>query len=115
MKLKWQWLKIVFLGLLTLLVLQTGVIANPVLKTPLAPLAPPDTSSPQGTISSFVENINQSYQTLMPAYERYKEEPGLFPSSYVHERARQAEILFKRAERCLNLSQIPSRLKQDKG
>ncbi|MGK7918933.1 MAG: mechanosensitive ion channel family protein [Trichodesmium sp.] len=100
------------MALLTLLVLQTSLMANPVLKTPLAP---PDTSSPQGTISSFVENINQSYQILMPAYERYQEEPGLFPSKYVRERARQAEIFFKRAERCLNLSKIPSRLKQDKG
>ncbi len=70
MKLKWQWLKIVFFGLLTLLVLQTSLIGNPVAKTFL-PLAPPDTSSTQGTISSFVENINQFYQILMPAYHQY--------------------------------------------
>ncbi|MGD1714530.1 mechanosensitive ion channel family protein [Dapis sp. BLCC M172] len=114
MKLKFRLVKIFFLALLTLLVLQNSLIANPVAKTFL-PLAPPDTSSPKGTISSFVENINESYQTLMVAYEQYQEEPGLFPSGYVRERAREAEILFQRAERCLNLSDIPSRLKQDKG
>ncbi|MGD1804323.1 mechanosensitive ion channel family protein [Dapis sp. BLCC M126] len=114
MKLKLRLVKIFFLALLTLLVLQTSLIANPVAKT-FHPLAPPDTFSPKGTISSFVENINESYQTLMVAYEQYQEEAGLFPSDYVSKRAREAEILFKRAERCLNLSEIPSRLKQDKG
>ncbi len=114
MKLKLRLVKIFFLALLTLLVLQTSIIANPVAKTFL-PLAPPDTSSPKGTISSFVENINESYQTLMVAYDQYQQEPGIFPSDYVRERARKAEIMFKRAERCLNLSKIPSRLKEDKG
>ncbi len=64
--------KNILLALLTLLVLQTSLIANPVAKTFL-PLAPPDTSSTQGTISSFVENINQFYQILMPAYRQYQE------------------------------------------
>ncbi|NEQ38846.1 MAG: hypothetical protein F6K40_22270 [Okeania sp. SIO3I5] len=115
MTLKWRLVKRIFLALLTLLVLQSSLRANPALKTPITPLAPPDTSSPQGTMISFVKNINQSYETLIVAYNQYQQELGLFPSDYVRERARQAEIFFKRAERCLNLSEIPPRLKKDKG
>ena len=102
--------KIFFLALLTLFVLQTSLIAN----STLDPLVPPDTSSPQGTMKSFVENVNRSYQTLMPAYRQYQKEPGLFPSASVREGVREAKILLERAEGCLNLSEIPSRLKQDK-
>ncbi len=109
MKLKRRLQQIVLWGLV-LLVLQTSLTAAPLVKRPLAP---PDTSSPQATLRSFVENVNESYRILMAAYEQYLKEPGPFPSTSVSEQAKQAKILFKRAERCLNLSEIPPRLKQD--
>ena len=38
---------------------------------------------------------------------------GLFPSTSVREEVNWGEILFQRAENCLNLSEIPYRLKKD--
>ncbi|MDJ0681141.1 MAG: mechanosensitive ion channel family protein [Xenococcaceae cyanobacterium MO_167.B52] len=108
-RLKRQLGQIVVWGL-ALLLLQTSLSAAPLVKHPLAP---PDTSSPQATLISFVENINKSYQILMTAYDQYLEEPGLFPSNSVKEQVKQAEIFFERAEGCLNLSEIPPRLEQD--
>ncbi len=46
--------QLVLLGL-ALLLLPTSLMAAPLVNHPLAP---PDTSSPQGTLSSFVENVN---------------------------------------------------------
>ena len=89
--------------------LQTSLMAAPLVQLPLAP---PDTSSPQATMRSFVENVNESYRILMTAYDQYLKEPGPFPSTSVKEQVKQAEIFFERAERCLNLSEIPSRLKR---
>ena len=108
-RLKRRLLQLVLLGL-TLLLLQTSMMAAPLVKHPLAP---PDTSSPQATIKSFVENVNESHRILMAAYDQYLKEPGLFHSTAVREQFQQAIILFQRAERCLNLSEIPLRLKQD--
>ncbi len=104
-------LQIVLLGL-ALLLWQTSLMAAPLVQQPLAP---PDTSSPQATMRSFVENVNESYRILMTADDQYLKEPGPFPSTSVKEQVKQAEIFFERAERCLNLSKIPPRLKQDLG
>ena len=106
---KYGVLQIVLLGL-ALLVLQTSLMAAPLVKYPLAP---PDTSSPQATIRSFMENVNKSHQIITAAYEQYRQEPGPLLSSSVREQVNWAKILFQRAERCLNLSEIPSRLKYD--
>ncbi len=108
-RLKERSLLIVLLGL-ALLVLQTSVTASSLVEKPLAP---PDTSSPQATLRSFVENVNESHRILMAAYDQYLEEPGPFPSTEVREQAKQVVILFERAKRCLNLSDIPSRLQRD--
>ncbi|MGK7874002.1 MAG: mechanosensitive ion channel domain-containing protein [Xenococcaceae cyanobacterium] len=108
-RLKGRLLQIVLLGL-ALLLLQTSLTAAPLVKHPLAP---PDTSSPQATLRSFVENVNESHRILMAAYDQYLKEPGPFPSTSVSEQTKQAKILFNRAERCLNLSKIPPRLKRD--
>ncbi len=111
MKLKWQWLKIVFFGLLALLVLQTSTIANPVANSPLAP---PDTSSPQATLRSFVENADQSYQIFMAGLNQYLKEPGLLPSALVRDQVQQAtEMVLDKVGDCLDLSKIPQRLKED--
>ena len=110
-RLKERLLQIVLLGL-ALLLLQTSLTAASSVKRPLAP---PDTSSPQATLSSFVKNANKSHQILMAAYGQYLTESGPFPSNSVLKQIKQAEILFERAERCLNLSEIPPRLQQDVG
>ena len=102
-------LQIVLLGL-ALLLLQTSLMAAPLAQRPLAP---PDTSSPQATLRSFVQNVNESYRILIIAYDQYLKEPGPFPSTSVKEQVKQAEIFFERAQRCLNLSEIPPRLKDD--
>ncbi len=104
-------LQIVLLGL-ALLVLQTSLTAAPKVKRPLAP---PDTSSPQATLRSFVDNFNRAYPLLMESVDQYRKDPGLLPSTEVSEQVKQTEILFKRAEDCLNLSEIPPRLKRDVG
>ncbi len=75
-RLKRRLLYIVLLGL-ALLLLQTSLTAAPLVKRPLAP---PNTSSPQATLRSFVENVNKSHQILMAAYDQYLKEPGPFPS-----------------------------------
>jgi hypothetical protein len=68
-----------FFGLLVLLVLQTSLTALPLVKNPLAP---PDTSSPQATLKSFVENVNKSHRILMAAYDQYRELPQLTVHRY---------------------------------
>ncbi|NEQ55840.1 MAG: hypothetical protein F6K11_38040, partial [Leptolyngbya sp. SIO3F4] len=79
------------------------------------PLAPPDTSSPQATIQSFIENVNEAHHILMTANAQYLSEPGLFPSASVKEQVAPGRILFERAIACLDTSKVPSRLKQDAG
>ncbi len=111
MRLKGRLGQIVMLGL-ALLMLSTSLTAAPLVKRPLAP---PDTSSPQATLRTFVENVNESHRILMAAYDQYLKEPGPFPSPSVREQAKQAKILFKRAKGSLNLSEIPPRLERDVG
>ncbi len=110
-KLKRRLWLIVLLGL-GLLVLETSLTAAPLVKHPLAP---PDTSSPQATLRSFVDNVNRAFPLVMGSYEQYWQEPGLFPSTSVREQAKQGGILLKGARDCLNLSEIPPRLKRDAG
>ena len=102
-------LQFVLFGLV-LLLLQQSLTAAPIVEHRLAP---PDTSSPQATLRSFVENVNQSHQLLIESYGQFEQESGLFPSNLVREQFNQAKVLFSRAEDCLNLSDIPFRLKQD--
>ncbi len=110
-RLKGRFLQLFLLGL-ALLLLQTSLTAAPLVKKPLAP---PDTSSPQATLRSLVENANRGYQLYMESIDQYLKDPGLFPSTEVSEQAKQAEILLYRAKDCLNLSEIPPRLKRDTG
>ncbi|MEL7510426.1 MAG: hypothetical protein AAFN42_24110, partial [Cyanobacteria bacterium J06554_1] len=77
------------------------------------PLAPPDTSSPQATIRSFIENVNEAHYIVMTANEQYLKEPGLFPSASVKEQVAPGIILFERAMDCLDTSKVPPRLEQD--
>ncbi|MDJ0730341.1 MAG: mechanosensitive ion channel family protein [Crocosphaera sp.] len=92
--------------------LTTALTATPYVKRPLAP---PDTSSPQATLKSFVENVNKSHQIFMVAYAQYLQEPQVFPSTSVTEKVEQGKIIFRRGMNCLNLSEIPPRLQEDWG
>ena len=109
MRLKRRLWQIVLLGL-ALLLLQTSLRAAPLVKYPLEP---PDTSSPQATLRTFVENINRAHPLFLESVAQYLKEPGVFPSTSVKEQVKQADLLLMRAERCLNLSAIPPRLKRD--
>ena len=102
--------QIVLLGL-ALLLLQTSLTAAPSVKSPLEP---PDASSPQATLSTFVEKVNRAHQLLMDSYDQYQQEGGMFPSTSVRQQFKQAEILFQQAQRTLNLSETPQRLEQTK-
>ena len=107
---KGRLLQLVLLGLV-LLLLSTSLTAAPLLKHPLAP---PDTSSPQATLRSFVDNTNKSHQVLIAAFDQYLKDPGPFPSTSVRDQIQQGvAIILDRAARCLNLSKIPLGLEQN--
>ncbi|MGK7917999.1 MAG: mechanosensitive ion channel family protein [Prochloraceae cyanobacterium] len=110
-RLKRRSLQLVLLGL-ALVLLQTSITAAPSVKNPLAP---PDTSSPQATLRSFVKNVNKAAPLLMGAYEQYLQEQRLLASISVREQIKEGLLLLNRANDCLNLSEIPPRLKRDIG
>ena len=101
-----------FVSIFILLFLQASLLGNPLVQRPLAP---PDTSSPQATLKSFVDNFNRGYHLIFNAYHQYGKESGLFPSSSVSQQIEQGSILFKRVLNCMNLSQVPPRLKRREG
>ena len=49
----------------------------------------------------------------MESNKQYFKESRLFPSTSVRQQFKQSQIFFERASRCLDLSKIPPRLKQD--
>ncbi|MEM8639779.1 MAG: mechanosensitive ion channel family protein [Cyanobacteria bacterium P01_G01_bin.54] len=77
------------------------------------PLAPPDRSSPQATLRSFIDNVNEGYAIVDEAYQNYLAEPGLLPSAKVRAQAAPGLIIFERAMACLDTSEVPSRLEDD--
>ena len=103
-------LRLVLLVLVLLLV-QTSITGASLVKNPLTP---PDTSSPQATMRSFWENTSK-YKLFMEVIDQYLEDPGLLPSLSVQQQAKDLKIFLNRAEDCLNLSEIPLRLKRDTG
>ena len=103
-------LRLVLLALV-LLLLQTSITAASLVENPLAP---PDTSSPQATMRSFLDNTSK-YKLFMEVIDKYLKDPGLLPSTSIRQQAKDLKIFLNRAEDCLNLSEIPLRLKRDKG
>ena len=80
------------------------------------PLKPGDTfSSPREMLRSFLLNMNEAYEVLMKAKRENTKAPGLFTPKSVLDKAKQAEELFERAVDCLDLSEIPPKIKQDVG
>ncbi len=80
-----------------------------------SPLQPPDTSSPRATLQSFLDNIREAYDVLMPAYAAYRAEPSLFPPESAREAEARAEEMLERAVRTLNLSEVPPALRRKAG
>lgn len=79
------------------------------------PLAPPDRASPQATLHSFIDNVNEGFAIVDGAYQDYLAEPGLLPSAAVRAQAEPGLIIFDRATACLDTSEVPSRLERDVG
>jgi MscS family membrane protein len=75
-----------------------------------SPLRPPDTSSPRATLQSFLDNVREAYDVLMPAYASYLADPSQFPLESTREAEARAQELLDRAVRTLNLSEIPPAL-----
>ncbi|HET6349141.1 MAG TPA: mechanosensitive ion channel family protein [Candidatus Krumholzibacteria bacterium] len=57
--------------------------------------------------------MNDSYRVLMAAHRQNLEEPGIFSSRTVRQRADVAERLFERAASCLDLSEIPMSFRRE--
>ena len=92
-------------------------VENPLPTAPLVknPLKTPDTSSPQATLRSFVDNVNKVHQIIMAAHEQSQQESGLLYSDSVSKQITEGKIIFRRAQYCLDLSKVPQRLKKDRG
>jgi len=80
-----------------------------------SPIQPPDTSSPRATFESFLNNISEAYDVLIPAYTAYLAAPNLFPPESSREAEARAQDLLDRAVRTLDLSGIPPALRQKVG
>lgn len=73
----------------------------------LRSLAPAETSSPAATLQGFRTQVSRASQLLLEAYRQNKAEPGFFWSQAVKDKVKEAESLFGRAARTLDLSQVP--------
>jgi MscS family membrane protein len=78
-------------------------------------LKPPNTASPRATLQSFIENMNRAYSLLMKAHHKNLKTPGYFPSESVRQMAKQAQEFFESSVECLDLSQVPEKLKKSAG
>ena len=78
-------------------------------------LKPPNTESPRATLQSFIENMNLAHSLLMEAHRKNLETPGYFPSKSVRQMAKQAQEYFESSVECLDLSQVPEKLKKSAG
>ena len=76
-----------------------------------SPLQPPDTSSPRATLQSFLHDVQEAYDVLIPAYVSFRAEPSLFPPESAREAEARAERLLARAVRTLDLSEVSRALR----
>lgn len=79
------------------------------------PLRPADTTSPQGTLKTFVESVTEAFNILQSAQFAHMTEPGLSASEAVEKQVQQAEDAVARAIRTLDLSDVPPTAVQDIG
>ena len=79
------------------------------------PLAPPNTSSPRATLTTFIGNVQAAYRIKMAAREAYFESGRLMAPDAVLRQSQRAARLIDRAVRYLDLSEVPPRLREDLG
>ena len=70
------------------------------------PLEPPDTSSPRATLRSFLETMQEAVRIHSALLYNYRREPGLSFSPGTQEQFDRLATLFRRAGRCLDLSEV---------
>lgn len=79
------------------------------------PLAPPNTSSPRATLTTFIGNVQAAYRIKMAAREAYFESDRLLAPDAVLRQSQRAARLIDRAVRYLDLSEVPPRLREGLG
>lgn len=73
------------------------------------PLSPPDTTSPQATLRSFMLNTTRAYQLMKQAYALDMESDNIFTHTpQVTALSDQAMLYFEKAIKCVNFSEIPA-------
>jgi MscS family membrane protein len=77
---------------------------------PLYPLKPPDTSSPQATMRSYLEAMQAGSESFASLMERYQREPGLSFSPAAHEEYERLSRQLHLARRCFDLQKVSPRL-----
>jgi MscS family membrane protein len=79
---------------------------------PLYPLDPPDTSSPQATMRSYLEAMQAGSESFASLMERYQREPGLSFSPAAQEKADRLTLQLNGAMRCFDLQGVSPSLKR---
>lgn len=81
----------------------------------LHPLEPPDTSSPRATLQSFIITMQEASEVFNSLITTYRSQPGLYFSPAVQEQHARLRSLMKRAQNCLNLSEMAPSIKEKVG
>lgn len=72
------------------------------------PLSPPDTSSPQATLQSFLVNTTRAYQLMKQAHALDMKSSNVFThTDKVHALSDRAMLYFEKAIHCIDFSKIP--------
>ena len=78
------------------------------------PLTPPDTSSPQSTLRSYLDNMTKCYLILQKAFLLDVQSPNLFTHTpEVKKLAKEANLHFQKAIDCLDFSHVPDVYKEE--
>lgn len=67
-------------------------------------IGPPDLSSPRATLATLRESVNEAYRLFVVSYDRYRAEPGWWPSPGVENDIDTVTLLLRRAMAALDLS-----------
>ena len=81
----------------------------------LYPLEPPDTSSPLATLRSFMVSMQEASEAFNSLMATYRGQPGLYFSPSEEEQYARLRSLMKRAQSCLNLSEMAPTVKAKVG
>ncbi len=76
-------------------------------------LRPNDTSSPRSTLEGFMDSVNRAYALIMEADAALKATPPTMTREEAREIETRADNLLRRAAATIDLSEVPSALRQD--